>query len=71
MILVIMPRSNKKKPPQKPPPKHPAGSDEMMHFSTAMSSLITSERDTMRTTAKCPCNHMFALSDASGTVLGN
>ena len=52
-----MPRSNKKKHPQKPPTKHPAGSGDIMHFSTAISSLITSERDTMMTRAKCSAQH--------------
>ena len=52
-----MPRSNKKKHPQKPPPKHPSGSDEMMHFSRDISTLITSERNTMMTRAICSALH--------------
>ena len=51
-----MPRSNKKKHPQKPPPKHPSGSDEM-HLSRDISTLITSERNTMMTRAICSAQH--------------
>ena len=52
-----MPRSKKKKHPEKPLPKHPADSNEMMNFSTTISTLITTERNTMMTrainSAKC------------------
>ena len=57
--LGIMPRGAKKKHPQNPPPKHPAGSDEMMHWSTSMSmsTLITNERNTMMKRAMTSAKH--------------
>ena len=68
-----MPRSKKKKHPEKPQPKHPADSNEMMNFSTTISTLITTERNTMMTRAinSARCHGMNLIPGSPTPGLGD